>query len=219
MGYPLGWASEELSSTLSATRLSQYKQRMRSLLWSLPSTRRLIVPKNQANHTETRREDWGTPLDLYDSLNEYFDFAVDLAATEENALAPEYVVDFFKEDWKSMRDYENKWCWCNPPYGTKGVGEWVKHVVEVGCNCVMLIPASVGADWWQNVWNGAARICFVRGRLAFQGAPHGAMFDSALVVFRQLGECLTHVEDLEVQLAKHGNVVELWKLYEGDSDD
>jgi phage N-6-adenine-methyltransferase len=143
------------------------------------------MPKNQANHTETRREDWGTPKDLFAKLNAVFHFTVDLAATKENTLCPEYCsaeggdngfFDLTKDSFSGI-----DWCWCNPPYGAD-TERWVEKVAENVPRTVMLLPASPGTQWWhRTLWPRANTVTFIRGRLTFDGAPAPAQFDSVLI--------------------------------------
>jgi phage N-6-adenine-methyltransferase len=144
------------------------------------------MPKNKANHTETRREDWGTPKDLFDKLDAVFHFAVDLAATAENTLCPQYCsaedgdngfFDLTKDDFSRV-----EWHWCNPPYGAD-LERWVEEVATKVDKAVMLIPASPGNRWWhRTLWPKANVVVFLCGRLTFEGAPSPAQFDSALIV-------------------------------------
>ena len=148
------------------------------------------MPKNKANHSETRRDDWGTPQDLFDSLNRAFNFAVDLAADEHNTKCAEYCsaengdngfFDLRVEDFEHL-DY--KWCWCNPPYGHKygGLEKWITEIHTKVSKALVLIPAATGNKWWQRaVWSKARSITFIKGRLRFDGAPEVAQFDSTLI--------------------------------------
>lgn len=148
------------------------------------------MPKNKANHTETRRDDWGTPRDLFDSLNSVFNFDVDLAADPTNALCTDYcsVEDgdngFFDCSSKVFEHLIDRWCWCNPPYSDQygGLPKWITEIRERVPKALVLIPAAPGNQWWHRVvWSNASSITFIRGRLQFEGAPQGAQFDSVLL--------------------------------------
>ena len=140
---------------------------------------------NKANHTSTRREDWGTPKWLFDDLNEIFNFKLDLSAREDNALCKNFIspeANFFTYHNTEIDSLTNGgWSWCNPPYGRKGCKEWVEKLVRIN-NVVFLIPASVGAKWFEPVWRNADFIYFFTGRLTFEGAPSPAQFDSCLAI-------------------------------------
>lgn len=143
------------------------------------------MPKNTENRTLTRREDWGTPLWLYHKLNQVFDFTVDLAARKDNALAPEWFGvggierDTLKVDL-TRHLAPDEWAWCNPPYSRFVNGPWALKLMEAP-RVVVLVPVSTGSRWFLPYW-GADHLCWVRGRLVFQGAPCTAQFDSVLVV-------------------------------------
>ena len=161
------------------------------------------MTRNNCNHTETRREDWGTPRDLFHWLDSDdgcgFNFAGDLAADGKNALCWNYISkerDFLSMGYQALVDYfapvepnlNRRWLWCNPPYGKSGCGKWVKHFAyfnafAFGFNIIALIPASVGAKWFSTVWETADAVVFIGRRLKFDGAPDGAQFDSALAIW------------------------------------
>lgn len=172
------------------------------------------MPKNKANYTETRREDWGTPKDLFAKLNAVFEFEVDLAATAENTLCPLYCSaedgdsGFFDIDKEFFRGRPN-WCWCNPPYGTD-LAKWVQEVANKVERAVMLIPASPGNRWWHKyIWPRAHAIVFINGRLTFDGAPSPAQFDSALVV---VGRVRSFNLDELAALNQFGVLVQTWRV-------
>ena len=151
------------------------------------------MAKNECNHTETRREDWGTPGFFIDWLRDVgFDFKCDLAASEHNATCKAYIGE--ESDFLSMTfdehvrfallscyDYVNDWHWCNPPYEKKGLGRWIKELADVP-NIVTLIPASPGSVWFRDVWSRFDYVVFMDGRLSFNGANQGAQFDSVLAI-------------------------------------
>jgi len=77
----------------------------------------------------------------------------------------------------------------NPPYGRKENKAWARKIREQASllprnlSIVALVPANTETNWFAEYWNEADVICFVRGRLKFQGAEHVADFASALVYF------------------------------------
>ena len=140
------------------------------------------MTKNVCNHKPNRREDWGTPPGLFNDLDEILGFEIDLAATKENALCKEFVSP--EQDFLSIKSPErltDGWAWCNPPYGKRGCGAWVKQILKMR-KSVTLVPASVGTQWFAPVWDLASYVFFIRGRLRFVGAPGPAQFDSCLVI-------------------------------------
>lgn len=126
------------------------------------------------------REDWGTPLWLFDRLNEEFGFDVDACATAENAKLPTYydlTADALRINWRGT-------VFMNPPYGRQ-LNDWMlkasMSACDFGTTVVALVPARTDTAWWhRHAMSGEVR--FIRGRLRFAGAKHSAPFPSALVV-------------------------------------
>lgn len=124
--------------------------------------------------------EWGTPLDLFDALNQEFRFGVDVCATPELAKCERYYTpeqDGLAQKWTGT-------CWMNPPYGDQ-IGRWVEkaHQSSKGtATVVCLLPARVDTGWW---WDHClfGEIRFLRGRLKFGNAETGAPFPSAVVIF------------------------------------
>ena len=135
-----------------------------------------------AVHFSSETDMWATPQKLFDELSEQFDFQTDVCAIPENAKCPTYFtpeMDGLSQDWVGV-------CWMNPPYGRE-IGKWVKKArmssLENGATVVCLLPARTDTAWWHdNCFAG--EITFIRGRLKFGGAKHGAPFPSAIVTFR-----------------------------------
>ena len=79
-------------------------------------------------------------------------------------------------------DFNNRWCWCNPPYGKSGMGLWPTKLTETPRNIVCLVPASVGSKWFLPFWSNSNALVFFNKRLHYGGAPTGAQFDSCLAI-------------------------------------
>lgn len=129
------------------------------------------------------KQDWETPQWLFDMLDAEFGFTLDVCATAENAKVPQFYspeMDGLSKPWTGV-------CWCNPPYG-RAVWRWVKKAYEEsrkGATVVMLLPARTDTRWFHEwVYEHAAEIRFLRGRLRFGGAKNSAPFPSMIVVFR-----------------------------------
>lgn len=64
---------------------------------------------------------WSTPQNLFDELNNEFNFNIDVCANSENAKCEKYYSqeqNGLIQEWKGV-------CWCNPPYGRE-IGKWVE---------------------------------------------------------------------------------------------
>lgn len=126
---------------------------------------------------------WETPQDLFDKLNNEFQFTLDVCATPENAKCDKFYTkdqDGLKHPWKGT-------VWCNPPYG-RGIGQWVRRALFAsvsGSTVVMLLPARTDTKWFHDYIykRNNVEIRFIRGRLKFGGSKNSAPFPSMVVVF------------------------------------
>lgn len=125
---------------------------------------------------------WSTPPDLFAKLDAEFGFTLDVCAVAENAKCLRYFtpeVDGLKQKWEGT-------VWMNPPYG-RSIGVWVRKAylsARAGAVVVCLLPARTDTRWWHEYVTHAHEHWFIKGRLKFGGAPSGAPFPSAVVVFR-----------------------------------
>ena len=132
-------------------------------------------------------DQWATPQDFFDELNNEFDFTLDPCADDTNHKCKKYYTvkqDGLIQSWFGERVF------CNPPYG-KEIGKWVKkchdEIFMGGCNtCVMLIPSRTDTKWFHDYIYGQAEIRFVKGRLKFGDSKNAAPFPSMVVVYRRL---------------------------------
>ena len=126
---------------------------------------------------------WETPQDLFDKLNNEFQFTLDVCATPENAKCDKFYTkeqDGLKHPWKGT-------VWCNPPYG-RGIGQWARRALFAsvsGATVVMLLPARTDTKWFHDYIykRNNVEIRFIRGRLKFGGSKNSAPFPSMVVVF------------------------------------
>lgn len=113
---------------------------------------------------------WETPQNLFDELNQEFNFTLDVCATPENAKCENYYTK--EQDGLSM-----PWIgtvWCNPPYGRQ-IGSWVRRALlasTAGATVVMLLPARTDTRWFHDYIykRENVEVRFIRGRLKFGGA-------------------------------------------------
>ena len=125
--------------------------------------------------------EWSTPQDLYDKLNEKYNFTLDVCALPENTKCKDYFtpeIDGLKQDWKGV-------CWMNPPYGRE-IGKWIKKAYDEsrkGCTVVCLLPARTDTRWFHD-YCVKGEIEFIKGRLKFGGCKNNAPFPNMIVVFK-----------------------------------
>ena len=131
----------------------------------------------------SKSNEWATPAQTFNQLDEEFHFNLDLCSTHENAKCERHFTikeDGLKQDWGGARVF------CNPPYGRE-IGKWVKKCYYESKNCevvVMLIPARTDTAYFHDyIYHKAKEIRFIRGRLHFNDSKQGAPFPSMVVVF------------------------------------
>jgi phage N-6-adenine-methyltransferase len=130
--------------------------------------------------------EWGTPQQMFDKLDQEFGFTVDVAASDSNHKCEKYFTianDGLQNSWDGV-------AWMNPPYG-RVIKAWMRKAYEEslkGNTVVCLIPARTDTAWWHD-YAMKGEIRFIRGRIKFvrDGGDGGfAPFPSAIVVFRGL---------------------------------
>jgi phage N-6-adenine-methyltransferase len=151
-------------------------------------------------------DEWWTPPEVFDPLDEEFSIAFDVCAGSGEAsrclvfVGPcrtyDGKTDGLLVDWS---EHLPPGCaaWCNPPYST--VAKWIaKAHAEAhhrGVTTVMLINNITETQAWaEYVMNGAAEVRFVKGRVYFiagcdmaglkKGERGPAPKGSVIVVFR-----------------------------------
>jgi len=133
----------------------------------------------------SKSNEWTTPQDFFDKVNEEFDFDTDTACTEENAKCPSFITE--EKDGLKMKWHGR--CWCNPPYG-RGLKNWVEkasnEIRERHCELiVMLIPARTDTRYFHEFIYNKHEIRFIKGRLKFSDAKSPAPFPSMLIIFKK----------------------------------
>lgn len=132
----------------------------------------------------SKTDEWATPQEFFNNLDDEFSFTVDVCATEENAKCCKY---YTRQDDGLAQDWSGEVVWCNPPYGRE-MPNWIKKCAEHaeaggGGVAVMLIPARTDTKAFHEYIYGKAEIRFVRGRLKFGNAKNTAPFPSMVVIF------------------------------------
>lgn len=94
-------------------------------------------------------DEFFTPWEIFNPLDEEFDFTLDAAATEESAKLPRY---FTKEQDGLAHSWADERVWLNCPYSD--IAPWVRKAefeTFRGCRLVvMLLPATkTEQPWWQ----------------------------------------------------------------------
>ena len=117
-------------------------------------------------------DDWSTPKDFYDKLNDEFNFTFDPCPLHSK-------VDGLKIEWGTS-------VFVNPPYSNikdfliKAHEELDKESKTI----VFLVPSRTDTKWFHEYVYGKAELRFIKGRLKFGNAKNSAPFPSMLCIFK-----------------------------------
>lgn len=136
----------------------------------------------------TKRDDYCTPLALFNKIDAVFRFGWDAAASAENKLCERY---FSERDASAL---ESAWntntaVWCNPPFGNKE--PFLEKAIafrNLNRAVVFLLPNNARESlWWRDlVWRHADEIVTLTPRVNFEidGKPaRGVAFGSCLAIY------------------------------------
>jgi len=133
-------------------------------------------------HFSRESDEWATPQQVFEKLDQEFHFQADVAATSENAKCDRYFSiqnSGLDNDWAERN--------CNPPYSQ--IKAWVLKARREqldGNLTVILIPARTDTSYFHDsiYLKPNVEIRFLRGRLRFNGLKKDAPFPSMVVIFR-----------------------------------
>ncbi len=139
---------------------------------------------------QNNSDEWETPQDLFDKLNEEFHFTLDVCATKESAKCKKY---FTEKQNALIQDWSKNICFCNPPY-SRIQDKFVKKAKEEadkGAIVVCLLPARTDTKRFHSfIWDKINNCCrkrvsirFLKGRLKFGNSINSAPFPSMIVIF------------------------------------
>ena len=118
------------------------------------------------------KQDYCTPKEFLKAIKNRLhieEFKVDLAADDSNTVAPTWFTEecnSLVQDWVAAT--KGGWGFLNPPFAD--IEPWVKKAAEEswnGAHVVMLVPASVGSNWWREWVEPQAYQSYLNGRLCF----------------------------------------------------
>lgn len=98
-------------------------------------------------------------------------FAVDLAASVDNKKASEWLAeddDALNSQWHWGELLAGGWGWLNPPY--TDITTWAKKCDQSslsGAKIALLVPASVGSNWYRDYVHNRAQVWALNGRISF----------------------------------------------------
>lgn len=142
------------------------------------------MPKQKPGRS---KQDYQTSPEFLQALRRklgILEFDCDLAADDENHVCPRFYTeedDAFSQTWK----LGTGWNFLNPPYGD--IEPWVLRAGLMAsredAQTAVLIPASVGSNWWVRAVHGIAHVLFLNGRIQFVGTTGPYPKDCAICLF------------------------------------
>lgn len=130
------------------------------------------------------KDEWATPQEFFDLLNEAYNFTLDPCALPHNAKCKKFYTP--QEDGLAQ-SWEGEVVFCNPPYG-RAIADWVRKCSEEAkkssTTVVALLPARTDTRYFHDyIYHHAKKIIFIRGRLKFGGCKNSAPFPFMVVEF------------------------------------
>jgi phage N-6-adenine-methyltransferase len=136
-------------------------------------------------------QDYGTTPDFLAAVAYRFGrIDWDLAANDRNAVCPRYLGpgshvsdDALAVDWLEVVGPRSV-AWLNPPFAN--IAPWAERCARIrdrGSWTLLLVPASVGTNWWAEHVHGKGFAFWLSPRLKFVGCADPYPKDLALVAF------------------------------------
>lgn len=113
---------------------------------------------------------WRTPQEVFNTLNNEFQFVADMASSHENALCASYFTeedDSLSFDWASAPGTQtamnrNRYVWLNCPYSNPM--PWVKQAAKAqlnGLGVVMLLNDDASVGWFAEALKTVSEIRYI----------------------------------------------------------
>jgi phage N-6-adenine-methyltransferase len=126
---------------------------------------------------------WETPPEIFNPLNEKYQFTLDVCAEDSTAKCNSYLTE--RENGLIVPWGANN-CWMNPPYGRGLIEPWIEKAFKeslLDAFVCALLPARTSNAWFHDYVYGYADIVFIKGRIRFlengkrkSSAPFPSMF-------------------------------------------
>lgn len=155
----------------------------------------MVYKRNDGN--TAAKDEARTPPDLISLVKQRWNFTIDIAANEKNAIAPAYIRKEFFDGKGFLSDDANlrldDVAWCNPPYSPGMIPAFVEKCRNqslAGTIIVMLLPADTSTatyhrfilgkdEYGKNIiGGGAARIIWLWPRVVFHHPEGDSMLGS-----------------------------------------
>lgn len=139
------------------------------------------------------RDDWMTPAEVFDPVNDLVQFDLDACATDASVARVSRFITPEEDALQTRWSERGSRVWCNPPYG-RSIRHWFRKASEEAADLeslVMLTYANTDTKYWYehvfcclNAW----MVVFLKPRVKFvlpgdSGDREGAPKGSALVFY------------------------------------
>lgn len=130
----------------------------------------------------SKTDEWETPQDFFDKINELMHFTLDPCSTDENCKCQKH---YTIKDNGLEQDWSGEIVWCNPPYSD--LKNWTRKCWEEaqkGVKICLLIPARTDTRWFHTYcFNPMTEVVPIQGRLKFSGSKYNAPFPNLLICY------------------------------------
>ena len=140
---------------------------------------------NDGRGNNPERDDWETPYQLFNILDEQYNFTFDCCATESNKKTERYSNNFLEITKEILKE---EVCWMNPPFSK--AKEMFDHFFKVVTKGVAIYRCdNMETKVWQDIILPNATWIFIpKGRINYTYNPNlrngkGTRFPSALIGF------------------------------------
>jgi phage N-6-adenine-methyltransferase len=134
-----------------------------------------------------------TPREFLSAVEERFGVIDwDLAASADNAVTGKYLgpgaprgADSLAVDWAMLPTPPYQCLWLNPPFGNiaKFAAKCAEQAPAIAGSILMLVPASVGTNWFAQHVHRKALVLALRPRLTFVGHEDPYPKDLMLAIY------------------------------------
>lgn len=133
------------------------------------------------------RNDWETPKDFFNLLNEKFHFTLDPCASDTNHKCAKY---YTIKDNGLVQSWQGESVFVNPPFSEseKWIAKAYLESQKPKTKVVMIIPSRTDTVYWhKHIMANAYQIWFCKGRINFelngQKPKNGSTFPLAVIIF------------------------------------
>lgn len=125
----------------------------------------------QRKNVSTEKDEWCTPLWLWEMLRDEYDILYDVACTPENCLVSRFMgKDTLAIPW--AKQFKGGSFFGNFPYSAGKIDAFMKKSYEeslLGAKVICLVKVSSDTQWWHRYVMRSYMIRFIEGRVDYVG--------------------------------------------------